>query len=101
MTERSPFKPHYGTNQVVTPGAASANIPIAAGDKTVRVVNTGANVAYFRISTATAAQAATTADCPVASGSFVMVEKEQDWTNFAHISPVGSTLQVMTGEGGY
>ena len=96
----TPFRPHYGTCQVVTAGAASASININGNDKTVRVVNSGAAIAYFRI--ANEAKAATTADCPIASGATVVVEKSMDgFTFFSYISAAGSTLSVITGEGGY
>jgi hypothetical protein len=102
MTIRAPFKPHYGTNQVITPAAASADIVLAKGDKSVRVRNSAAtNIGYFRITASTESSAATTADMPVSPGETVIVEKEQDWTRMATISAAGTTFQVMTGEGGY
>ena len=97
MSERTPFKPHYGTNQVVNPAAVAAGVTLAKGDKSVRVVNTGANIGYFRIANGNA----TTADCPVAAGTTVIVEKAQDETAMSVISALGTTFQIMTGEGGY
>lgn len=98
MTIRSAFKPHYGSNQVVTPAAASASITISTDDKSVRVCNTGANIGYFR--TSAAATTATTADVPVPAGQTVIIEKPQEHGVLAHISAAGTTFQVMTGEGG-
>lgn len=98
MTIRAPFKPHYGTNQVVTPAAGAAAITIAKGDKSVRLANSGAGICYVRIQPD---GDATTADLPVRSGETVVVEKDQDFTRLSHISAAGTTLNVMTGEGGF
>jgi len=103
MTIRAPFKPHYGSNQVVAPAAASATITISSDDKTVRVRNSGAaNIGYFRTGKlADGAVAATTADVPVAPGETVYIEKAEGHDTLAHISAAGTTFQVMTGEGGF
>lgn len=101
MTIRAPFKPHYGTNQVVTPAAASASITIGKGDKSIRVCNTGANVGYFRTGLASnGTVTATAADVAVPSGQSLVIEKDQDHDTLAHISAAGTTFQVMSGEGG-
>src|SRR5512137_936835 len=89
------FRPRYGSNQVVTPAAASASISIAAGDTAVRLVNTGANVCYVRVRNS--AGAATTADLAVRAGSEVIIRKDPDATILSHISATGTTLNVMTG----
>lgn len=99
MSFRTPFKPHYGSNQIVTPAAASANVTITAADKSVRIVNTGANIAYFRIGEG--AQTATTADVAIPAAASIIVQKGITDNNIAHISAAGTTLQIMTGEGGY
>lgn len=101
MTIRSPFKPHYGTNQVVAPAAASAFITIGKGDKSIRVVNSGAAIGYFRTGLVSdGAVAATVADVAVDKGTSLVIEKPQDHDTLAHISPTGTTFQVMSGEGG-
>ena len=92
------FRPRYGSNQVVTPAAASASITIAKDDTAVRLVNTGANICYVRVRNS--AGAATTADLPVRAGSEVIVRKGVDDTILSHISATGTTLNVMTGEDG-
>jgi hypothetical protein len=89
------FRPRYGSNQVVTPAAASASITIAKDDTAVRLVNTGANVCYVRVRNA--AGTATTADLPVRAGSEVIIRKGVDDTILSHISAAGTTLNVMTG----
>ena len=101
MTIRAPFAPHFGTNQVVSPAAASASIAIGDGNKSVRICNTGANIGYFRIGRAAdGAVAATTADCPVPAGQTLIVGKPHDHDTLAYISASGTTFQVMSGEGG-
>lgn len=101
MTSRSPFKPHYGSNQTVTPASSSSTITVGKGDKSIRVCNTGANKGYFRTGIAgDAAVTATSADVCVPSGHDVIVEKPQDHDTLAHISASGTTFDVMSGEGG-
>ncbi len=92
------FRPLYGGNQVVTPAAASASITIAKNDTAVRLVNSGANICYVRIGNS--AVAATTADLAVRAGSEVIVRKGVDDTSLSHISALGTTLNVQTGEDG-
>lgn len=100
MTMKARFSPHYGSNQVVTPGAASAAITIAAGSKQVRIVNTGANIAYVRTyRDADGAQTASAADFPIAAGARETITKDDTHDRLAHISASGTTLNVMTGEG--
>lgn len=99
MTIRSPFMPRRGTNQVTTPGAASASVSIDADAKSVRLVNSGANICHVRIGTG--AQTASTADTPVLAGTAVIVQKQMGDDTLAHISASGTTLHVQTGEGGY
>lgn len=102
MTARQPFFPHYGQNQVVTPGAASASAVINADDKQLRVVNTGAAKGYFRTYNSvggTLPQNATVADCPVAAGAELIVTTGPQHDAIAYISAAGTTFEVMTGEG--
>lgn len=93
-----PFNPQRGANQVVTPGAASASVAINAVSKSVRLVNSGANICHVRIGTG--AQTATTADLPIRAGSEVIVNKGDGENTLAHISAAGTTLHIQTGEGG-
>ena len=94
----SPFKPHYGTNQIVTPAAGAASISLDKNDTSVRIINSGANIGYFRLGLSP--QTATTADCPVNAGQTIVVEKAMATDTLSHISSAGTTFQVMTGEGG-
>ena len=103
MTIRSPFRPHYGSNQNPSPAAGSATITIGRGDKTLRVRNTGVtNAMYFRTGIAADANVtATTADMPVYPGETVYIEKPQDHDTVATISAAGTTASIMSGEGGF
>lgn len=98
MTVRAPFNPNRGANQVTTPGAASASVTIDAKAKSVRLVNSGANICHVRIGEGS--QTATTADTPVLAGESFIVSKAEDEDTLAHISAAGTTLHVQTGEGG-
>lgn len=99
MTIHAPFCPARGQNQVVTPAAASANVTIGKGNKSLRFVNSGANICYVRIGTD--AQTATTADTPVRAGESLILSKAQDEDNVGYISAAGTTLNIQPGEGGY
>lgn len=101
MTIRAPFEPRRGTNQVVTPAAASASVPIDPVAKSVRLVNSGAAICHVRIGpTKTVAEPATTADMPVRSGESIVVQKGDGDNLIAYISATGTTLHIQTGEGG-
>lgn len=102
MTAKQPFYPHYGQNQVATPAAASASLPISPDDKQLHVVNTGASIGYFRTYNSqrgTVVQAATTADYPVPPGMASTVSTGPNHDTISFISAAGTTFQIMTGEG--
>jgi hypothetical protein len=92
------FCPSRGSNQVVSPAAASASASINAVDKNVRLVNSGSNICYVRIGTGT--QAATTADTPVRSAESLILRKGDGENTIAYISASGTTLNIQTGDGG-
>ena len=92
------FYAHKGTNQVVTPAAASATISLNPIDKTVRCVNNGANICYVRIGDAASGAPATTADTPVPPLGEVVLRKGDGENTLSYISALGTTLQVQTGE---
>jgi hypothetical protein len=98
MTIRAPFQPKVGSNAVVTPAAASAATTVDANSRSVRLVNSGANICYVRISAAAAA--ATTADLPVRSGESIIVSKAPGQDQISYISAAGTTLNIQPGEGG-
>ena len=98
MTVRAPFNPNRGGNQVTTPGAASGSVTINAISKSVRLVNSGANICHVRIGAG--AQIASTADLPIRAGSEVILSKGEGEDTLAHISAAGTTLHIQPGEGG-
>lgn len=98
---KQPFFPAYGTNQVVSPAAGSATITINKDNRQVRIVNTGANIAYVQTfsSQDQAGTTATTADFAVPAGAMCTISKDTDHDQLAHISASGTTLNIMTGDG--
>ena len=98
MAVIAPFQPKRGGNTVATPAASSASISIDAQAKSVRLVNSGANICHVRIGNG--AQTATTADLPVRAGSEIIVAKGDGDDTLAHISATGTTLHIQVGEGG-
>ena len=98
MSIKAPFQPRRGVNLTATPGAASASVALDSQAKSVRLVNTGANICFVRIGAG--AQTATTADMPVRAGSEIIVSKGDGDDTLAHISATGTTLYIQTGEGG-
>lgn len=99
MTIRAPYMPQRGANQVVSPGAASASVNVDPHAKTIRLVNSGANICHVRVGQG--AQTATTADMPVRANSEVDMQKGDGDDTVAYISAAGTTLHIQAGEGGY
>lgn len=101
MSALQRFMPTYGSGQALAPAAASAAVPINAQNKQVRVVNTGAAIAFVRTysSLTVPEPAATAADLPIPAGASVTFSKDETHDRLAHISATGTTLQVITGEG--
>lgn len=100
MSIRAPFEPRRGTNQVITPAAASATATIDPVAKSIRFVNSGAGICHVRVGTAVSAATATTADMPILAGTSVIVQKGDGENTVAYISAAGTTLHIQTGEGG-
>lgn len=98
MAYTDPFAPHFGSNVVVTSAALSASVSISPTDNCVRLVNTGANVCYVRVSDN--AERATTTDLPVRAGSEIIIRKAFGFHTLDHISALGTTLNIQTGNGG-
>lgn len=102
MAVHSPFVPHFGTNQILTAGASALFATIVKVDKSVRVVNSGAQAAYFAIYDSTAqTYVASTKDVFLAAGQSIIVTSSMTQDSISYISASGTTLQVMTGEGGF
>jgi hypothetical protein len=91
------FNPTYGSTQTLTAGVASSSATLQPGTKNIRVANTGANIAYFRIGKGSVT--ATTSDCFILPNTIEIFTKDNDDSVFAHISPAGSTLVITLGEG--
>lgn len=98
MSIETPFQPQRGANLVATPSSSSASVTLVGSAKSVRLVNSGANICHVRIGTG--AQTATTADMPVRPGSEIVVGKAGEENTLAHISATGTTLHIQVGEGG-
>jgi hypothetical protein len=93
----APFAPRYGSGQTVTAAAASASVSLPRGNKQIRVVNTGSNPAYIRVGFTSAT--ATTADLYLVAGSIETFTVDQEADVLAYISPLGTTLNIINGEG--
>lgn len=98
MSVKARIQPAYGSGQTLAPAAASATVAIPRGNKQAILTNLGANVCYVRIG-AVGLGAATAADYPVLPGKQVVLTRSDEDTQLSHISPVGTTLHVMNGEG--
>ncbi len=100
MSAKQPFSPHYGSNQVLTAGAAALIADIDASNMQVRIVNTGSNIAYIRMySSRAAAAVASTVDFAIPAGMSSVITKSLEQDRISYISALGTTLQLMTGEG--
>lgn len=97
------FQPYYGTGQSLTANAGSQAASALGKSKAVCITNTGStNLAYIRISrfaSGGAPTAASAADYPVMPGAQVIVTKDDEDNGLTYISPSGTTLHVMLGEG--
>ncbi len=95
------FNPAFGSNQVIAAAAASAAVSVNQNDDQVRIINTGANIAYVRAywSATVPAPAATVADLPIPPGMASTLTKGQVNDRIAYISAAGTTLNIMTGNG--
>jgi len=100
MTIRSPFMPKRGDNAILTASSSSATAAISAQEKSIRLVNSGANVVHVRIGTSVSAATATTADTPILAGSSLIMQKAEGENVLAYLSTSGTTLHVQAGEGG-
>ena len=97
MTIKAPIQPGYTTGQIVNPASSAAPLTLIAGSKQLIITNLGANLCYVRVGSGTIT--ATNNDYPVPAGAQVVISKAQDDDKLSHISPLGTTLHVMNGEG--
>lgn len=97
MTVKAPVQPGYGSGQTVNPAAGAATAQLTPGSKQLILTNLGANPAYVRCGQSVANASA--ADYPVPGGAQVVVSKAEADNQLSHMSPLGTTLHVMNGEG--
>jgi len=108
MSVQSPFQPKRGANKKVTASTTSATVAIGKGQKSLRVLNSGAVVGYFRTFDSTdavdAAIACTNTETPVgpagAASSTVVIEKPEWHDSVAYLADSSTTvLHFQPGEG--
>ena len=101
MSATQPFSPAYGTGLTISPAVGSATVAMIPGTKQMRVCNIGAAIGFFRTGRSIdGAITATSADMPVPSGISITVTIFQDHDRIATISALGTTFQLIRGEGG-
>jgi hypothetical protein len=107
MTVQSPFQPTRGANQKVTATTVTASIAIGKGNKSLRVINAGTVVGYFRTYATGdgSGTSATAGDTPVAvagaAGSVLIIEKPEAHDQVAYLSDSATTvMHFQPGEGG-
>lgn len=106
MTVASPFKPMRGANQKVTATTSSQIMTIGKGNRSIRIINAGAVIGYFRtFQTGDAVTTATAGDTPVAvsgaAGSVLVIEKQPEHDQLAYIADSTTTvMHFQPGEGG-
>jgi hypothetical protein len=101
MSALRPIGPHYGSNQVVTLAAATAQaLTIERNDQQVRVWNSGASKLYLRTyENAGTVAVASAVDYPVPPGVISTFTKPLGHDRISLLSASGTTCEVMTGEG--
>lgn len=97
MAFEAPFYPRYTKALQLTPAAVSAQVTIPAGSKQMILTNTGANEAFIRVGSGTFT--ATVNDYLVMAGTQISLSKLEDHDQLAHMSPAGTSLHVIFGEG--
>jgi hypothetical protein len=106
MTVASPFQPKRGGNSKQTATTTSQSITLGAGCKSLRVLNAGAVVGYFRTYQAgVEAPTCTNAEMPVgpagAASSTVIIEKPQEHDTVCFLADSTTTvMHFQPGEGG-
>lgn len=106
MTVASPFQPKRGGNFKQSATTTSQVITIGAGSKSLRVLNAGSVVGYFRTYRASdETPVCTNAEMPIgpagAASSTVIIEKPQDHDSVCFLADSTTTvLHFQPGEGG-
>jgi len=105
MSAESPFQPKRGGNQKVTATTTSQTITIGAGNRSLRVLNSGTVVGYFvTYQAGVDTRACTNAETPVgpagAASSTVVIEKPVDHDTVAYLADSTTTvMHFQPGEG--
>ena len=109
MSVQSPFQPKRGGNKKVTASTTSTTMSIGKGEKSLRILNSGAVVGYFRTFDSTdaadvTAAVCTSADTPVgpagAASSTLVIEKPERHDSVAYLADSTTTvLHFQPGEG--
>lgn len=103
MSATQPFTPKPGSNVPFTLVAATALIvPLAKGNKQVRIMNLSANVIHVRDYSSTATgtpPVASTADYPIAPNSSGIYTKNEGHDLLSLYSTAGATGHATLGEG--
>ena len=108
MSVASPFQPKRGSNKKVTATTTSQVATFGAGQKSLRILNSGAVVGYFRTfdsnDAADAAIACTNLDTPVgpagAASSTLVIEKPERHDSVAYLADSTTTvMHFQPGEG--
>lgn len=102
MTIRQPIEPSYGSGVISVLGAAGTATVDLPKTRQVIITNQGANPVYVRVGSVmfgASVPAATTADYPVPPNAQVVITRGSDNTRVNLLSPAGTTVHVMGGEG--
>ena len=107
MTIATAFQPARGQNQKITATTTSAPYVIGKGNKSLRLLNVGANVIFVRTfnSVTESGTTATAGDTPLgiagSPGAMLVIEKPQDHDSLACLAETASTIfHAQPGEGG-
>lgn len=106
MSVQSAFQPKRGGNKKVTASTTSATVAFGAGEKSLRILNAGSVVGYFRTFAASeGAATCTNADTPVGPGtsasSVLVIEKPEWHDSVAYLADSTTTvMHFQPGEGG-
>jgi len=99
MAALQPFSPHYNSGQTVTATQTAASATLPKHDLNVHIANTGADIAYVRISDV--AVTATAADMIIPAGTSRILTKRDgdDVISYLSATATTTTLHIITGEG--
>jgi len=101
MSALQPINPRWGSNQLLTAAAASAQATVSGQTKQIHIENTGTtNPVYVRTgNSANGTVTATTADLRISPGTVEVFTKPQDDDKLAYISASGTTFEIIECEG--